>query len=264
MTYENIQFQSHDGYAVLTLNRPQALNSFTQAMHAEIRQVLEQVAADTDVRCLVITGAGRGFCAGQDLNDRAVNANETQAANLGDSVERNYNPLVRLITGMQKPIICAVNGVAAGAGASVALACDIVLAGRSAAFIQSFSKIGLVPDSGASWNLPQAVGLPRAKALALLGKKLSAEQAESWGMIWQCVDDAELMPEAIKMAEHLAAQPILGLAATKALMNSASTRSLDAQLELEKDEMQRLGNTDDYREGVAAFVEKRKPVFTGR
>lgn len=263
MTFDNIQFQSHEGYAVLTFNRPQALNSFTQAMHAEIREVLEQVSTDNSIRCLVITGAGRGFCAGQDLNDRAVNAHADQAANLGESVERSYNPLVRLITRMEKPVICAVNGVAAGAGASVALACDIVLAGRSASFIQSFSKIGLVPDSGGSWNLPHALGLPRAKALALLGKKLSAEQAENWGMIWQCLDDDDLMPEALNMAEHLAAQPILGLAATKALMNSASTRSLEEQLELEKDEMQRLGNTHDYREGVAAFVEKRKPVFTG-
>lgn len=263
MAFENIQYETHEGYAVLTLNRPQSLNSFTQAMHAEVRDALGPAAEDPAIRCLVITGAGRGFCAGQDLNDRAVNSADEAPPNLGDSVEKNYNPLIRMITGMPKPVICAVNGVAAGAGASIALACDIVLAARSASFIQSFSKIGLVPDSGGSWNLPHTLGLPRAKGLALLGNKLSAEQAEHWGMIWQCMDDEELMPEALKMAEYLASQPILGLAATKALMNSSFSRTLDEQLELEKNEMRRLGDTNDYREGVNAFVEKRKPRFTG-
>ena len=262
MSFENIQYQVHQGYAVLTLDRPQALNSFTQAMHEEIKQVIGQAGSDKEIRCLLITGAGRGFCAGQDLNDRAVSADD-KAPDLGRSVENYYNPLIRAITSMQKPVICAVNGVAAGAGASIALACDIVLAAKSASFIQSFSKIGLVPDSGGSWNLPHALGLPRARGLALLGNKLSAEQAESWGMIWQCLDDGELMPEALKMAGHLARQPILGLAATKALMNTSFSRSLNEQLELEKNEMRRLGNTSDYREGVSAFVEKRKPVFTG-
>ena len=214
MNFENIEFEIKQGYALLRLNRPETLNSFTRAMHEEVKQAMAQAAEDASIRCLLITGAGRGFCAGQDLNDRTVKASD-EAPDLGESVENYYNPLIRSISTMEKPVICAVNGVAAGAGASIALACDIVLAARSASFVQAFCKIGLVPDCGGTWNLPRALGLPRAKGLALLGDKLPAEQAETWGMIWRCVDNQELMPEALKMAEHFATQPTRGLAALR-------------------------------------------------
>lgn len=262
MTFATIEYQVANGVAVLTFNRPDTLNSFNSEMHEEVREAIKAARTNQTVRCLVITGAGRGFCAGQDLNDRAVKAAD-QAPDLGESVERNYNPLVRAIMTMEKPVVCAVNGVAAGAGASIALACDIVLAARSASFVQAFCKIGLVPDSGGTWNLPRAIGLPRAKGLALLGGKLAAEQAESWGMIWQCVDDEQLMPEALKLAEHLATQPTRGLATIKKLLNASFSNPLHEQLELEKEAMRTLGQSHDYREGVAAFTEKRQPHFKG-
>lgn len=262
MNFENITFDVRSGYGLLTLNRPETLNSFTRDMHEEVKQVMAEVSADPEIRCLLITGAGRGFCAGQDLNDRAVKASD-EAPDLGASVENYYNPLIRAISSMEKPVVCAVNGVAAGAGASIALACDIVLAARSASFVQAFCKIGLVPDSGGTWSLPRALGLPRAKGLALLGDKLSAEQAESWGMIWRCVDDEQLMVEAISMAEHFAVQPTRGLAEIKRLLNNSFEHSLNEELEREKEMMRELGRSNDYREGVAAFMEKRKPRFTG-
>ena len=262
MTFNSINYDVNQGVAILTLNRPDTLNSFTREMHEEVQQVMAAVRNDKSIRCLLLTGNGRGFCAGQDLNDRAVKASD-QAPDLGESVERYYNPLIRAITSLEKPVICAVNGVAAGAGASIALACDIVLAARSAKFIQAFCKIGLVPDSGGTWHLPRALGLPRAKGLALLGDKLSAEKAEQWGLIWQCVDDEQLMTEAKQLAEHLATQPTQGLAAIKQLLNASFSNPLHQQLELEKDAMRRLGQSNDYREGVAAFIEKRSPEFTG-
>ncbi|WP_461538421.1 2-(1,2-epoxy-1,2-dihydrophenyl)acetyl-CoA isomerase PaaG [Spongorhabdus nitratireducens] len=262
MAFETITYEVTKGVALLTLNRPETLNSFTAQMHEEVREAMKDVRTNTDVRCLVITGAGRGFCAGQDLNDRSVKASD-EAPDLGESVEKNYNPLIRSIMTLDKPVIAAVNGVAAGAGASIALACDIVLAARSASFVQAFCKIGLVPDSGGTWNLPRALGLPRAKALALLGDKLPAEQAESWGMIWRCVDNEQLMPETIAMAEHLATQPTKGLAMIKKLLNESFSNPLHQQLELEKEAMRMLGQSHDYREGVAAFMEKRKPAFKG-
>ena len=262
MNFENIEFEIKQGYALLRLNRPETLNSFTRAMHEEVKQAMAQAAEDASIRCLLITGAGRGFCAGQDLNDRAVKASD-EAPDLGESVENYYNPLIRSISTMEKPVICAVNGVAAGAGASIALACDIVLAARSASFVQAFCKIGLVPDSGGTWNLPRALGLPRAKGLALLGDKLPAEQAETWGMIWRCVDNEELMPEALKMAEHFATQPTRGLAAIKKLINQSFESSLNEELEQEKEMMRELGRSNDYKEGVAAFIEKRQPDFSG-
>ncbi len=263
MSFETIKYQVKNGVGVLTLNRPETLNSFTMQMHDEVRQAMKDARTNKAVRCLVITGEGRGFCAGQDLGDRSVKATD-EAPDLGESVEKNYNPLIRSIMTMDKPVLCAVNGVAAGAGASIALACDIVLAARSAKFVQVFCKIGLVPDSGGTFNLPRTVGLARAKGLALLGDKLSAEKAESWGLIWQCVDDEKLMDETLTLAEHLATQPTKGLAAIKKLLNESFSNPLHQQLELEKEAMRMLGQTDDYREGVSAFMEKRQPKFTGK
>jgi 2-(1,2-epoxy-1,2-dihydrophenyl)acetyl-CoA isomerase len=263
MNFETIEYGVKNSVARITLNRPETLNSFNERMHAEVRQALVDARVDAEVRCLVITGAGRGFCAGQDLNDRSVAPGEAPP-DLGDSVERNYNPMIRAIMSLDKPVICAVNGVAAGAGASIALACDIVYAARSASFAFVFCRIGLVPDSGGTWNLPRALGLPRAKGVALLGEKIPAEQAENWGMIWRCVNDADLMPEVTRLAEHLATQPTRGLAGIKKLLNASHANPLHQQLELEKDAMRALGASHDYREGVAAFMEKRIPGVRGR
>lgn len=265
-SFESIQYAVTNGVAVLTLDRPETLNSFTVAMHEEVQLAMQDVRSNPEVRCLLLTGAGRGFCAGQDLNDRAVNRAEStdKAPDLGESVETYYNPLIRAIMDLDKPVICAVNGIAAGAGASIALACDIVIAAKSAAFAFVFCKIGLVPDSAGSWNLPRALGLPRAKGLALLGDKLPAEKAEAWGMIWQTVDADQLMPEATKLAEHLASQPTKGLASIKKLLNQSFSTPLPEQLEDEKEAMRELGQSNDYREGVAAFMEKRPPQFRGQ
>jgi 2-(1,2-epoxy-1,2-dihydrophenyl)acetyl-CoA isomerase len=262
MSYENINFELKDGVAVLTLNRPESLNSFTSDMHAEVRTVMKEVQSNPDIRCLVITGAGRGFCAGQDLNDRAVAPGESMP-DLSESIKKNYNPLVRAITQLEKPVICAVNGVAAGAGCNLALACDIVLAARSANFIQGFSKIGLVPDSGGTWTLPNLVGRARAMGLAMLSNKLSAEQAQQWGLIWQVIDDDQLMVETLQLASHLATQPTKGLGLTKRAINAAGGNSLDQQLDLECELQSIAGRSHDYREGVNAFLEKRKPEFRG-
>ncbi len=262
MSYKNIEFSIDKSVAVLTLNRPDALNSLTAEMHGEVREVLTRAAEDKSVRAVLITGNGRGFCAGQDLNDRAVAPGDSMP-DLGDSVEKYYNPLIRLITTMEKPVICAVNGVAAGAGANIALACDIVIAGRSASFIESFAKLGLIPDSGGTWILPRLVGMARAKGLAMLGPKVSAEQAEAWGMIWQVVDDEELMSTALGLAQHMATQPTRGFAFTKQAFAASAANTLDIQLELEKDLMRAAGKTHDYQEGVKAFLEKRTPEYRG-
>src|SRR5450830_1806708 len=219
MTYESILFSINDGIARITLNRPDKLNSFTVAMHGEVRDALERIKADTSVRVLVLTGAGRGFCAGQDLSDRAVKPGDS-AVDLGESIEKYYGPLVLTLRALPFPVICAVNGVAAGAGANIPLACDIVLAARSASFIQAFCKIGLIPDSGGTWTLPRLVGMARAKALALLGNRLTAEQAEQWGLIYRCVDDSQLRNEALTLARHLATQPTYGLALIKRSLNA--------------------------------------------
>lgn len=263
MSYNTIEFAIADGVATLTLNRPNSLNSFNTEMFEEIRAALKQVKDDPAVRCLLLTGTGRGFCAGQDLSDRSVAPGE-QLPDLGASVENNYNPLIRAIKGLQIPVVCAVNGVAAGAGASLVLACDLVFAARSASFVQAFCRLGLIPDSGSTWHLPRLVGHARAMGLALLGDKLNAEQAEQWGLIWKCVDDDKLMEEAGGMARHLATQPTFGLAMIKRAINASYTNTLDQQLDLERDCMRLGGRSEDYREGVAAFMEKRKPVFKGR
>jgi 2-(1,2-epoxy-1,2-dihydrophenyl)acetyl-CoA isomerase len=263
MSYHTIEFTIADGVATLTLNRPKSLNSFNTEMFEEIRDALKKVKNHAEVRCLLITGNGRGFCAGQDLSDRNVAPGE-QPPDLGASVENYYNPLIRTIKGLEIPVVCAVNGVAAGAGANMALACDLVYAARSASFIQSFCKLGLIPDSGGTWHLPRLVGHARALGLALLGDKLSAEQAEQWGLIWKCVDDEKLLEEAGGIARYLATQPTLGLSRIKRAINASYTHTLDQQLDLERDFMRLGGRSEDYREGVAAFLEKRKPVFKGR
>lgn len=263
MTDSSILLDINQGVALLTLNRPDRLNSFNAQMHDEMATAIRQIKKDNGVRALVITGAGRGFCAGQDLSDRNV-APGSEVPDLGESIEQRYNPLLRSLRELPMPVICAVNGVAAGAGANIALACDIVLAGQSASFIQAFCKIGLIPDSGGTWSLPHLVGMARAKGLALLGDKLSAEQAEQWGLIWRCVADEQLLPAAMAMAEHLATQPTRGLALIKRALHASTTQSFDAQLDLERDLQRLAGRTEDYREGVSAFMEKRTPQFKGQ
>jgi 2-(1,2-epoxy-1,2-dihydrophenyl)acetyl-CoA isomerase len=262
MNYDSIQFKTEGGVAVLTLNRPDRLNSFTRAMHLEVRDALTRVQADQSVRVLVLTGAGRGFCAGQDLADRAVDPG-APSVDLGASVEEFYAPLVLTLKNLPMPVICAVNGVAAGAGANLALACDIVLAAQSASFIEAFSKLGLIPDTGGTWHLPRLIGPARAMGLAMLGEKLSAEKAEAWGLIWRCVPDDVLMDEALAMAKHFAAAPTKGLAFTKRAFQASYANTLAQQLQLEADMMRELGNSHDYREGVAAFLAKRAPHFKG-
>jgi len=262
MSYQDIAYVIEDGVATLTLSRPDSLNSFTAHMHGEVAEALTQAAEDGDVRAVVLTGAGRGFCAGQDLNDRNVAPGER--VDLGDSVRRFYNPLIRRITTMEKPVLCAVNGVAAGAGANIALACDLVFAARSAKFVESFAMLGLIPDSGGSWHLPRLVGMARAKGMAMLMPKISAEQAKEWGLIWEVVDDDALMSTVMDLARHLVTQPTRGFALTKKAFAESMTNSLGQQLDLEEQLMREAGFTDDYAEGVAAFLEKRPPRYQGR
>ena len=252
-----------NGIARITLNRPDRLNSFNDAMHEALRAALASVTADASVRVLLLTGAGRGFCAGQDLGDRAV-APGGPAVDLGASIERNYKPLILALRALPMPVVCAVNGVAAGAGANIALACDIVIAARSASFIQAFAKIGLVPDSGGTYWLPRLVGAARAKGLAMLADRLPAEQAEAWGLIWKCVDDDQLAGTVEALLSQLAQAPTKGLAAIKQALHASEENTLERQLDVERDLQRALGYSNDYREGVAAFVGKRPPRFTGR
>lgn len=259
MNFETIVFDIKGGVARLTLNRPDRLNSFIVQMHEEVRQALHSLG---DARVLVLTGAGRGFCAGQDLSDRAVSPGG-EGVDLGESLEHRYNPLIRRLTSLELPVICAVNGVAAGAGANIALACDVVIAARSAKFIQSFAKIGLIPDSGGTWTLPRLAGQARALGLALTGEPLSAEHAEQWGLIWKCVDDDKLAAETEALAAKFASAPTKGLAATKKLMRASWVSSLEDHLHIERATQSALGRTADYKEGVAAFLEKRPAKFTG-
>lgn len=258
-----VLLESHGALAVVTLNRPDRLNSFNEAQHRALRAAIDTLAADAGCRAIIITGAGRGFCAGQDLSDR-VRPEGGEAPDLGQTLESFYNPLIRAIRALPKPVIAAVNGVAAGAGANLALACDIVLAAKSAKFIQAFSKIGLVPDSGGTWMLPRLIGEARAKALAMLAIPVPSEEAERIGMIYRAVEDAALMDEAKALGTSLAAAPTLGLAETKALIQKAFTQGLDRQLDDERDAQRRLGRSADYAEGVRAFMEKREARFEGR
>lgn len=251
------------GVASITLNRPERLNAFTASMLHDFGDALRSAAADDAVRCVLITGAGRGFCAGQDLGDRAVAPGEAPP-DLGESLDARYNPIVRLIRTMPKPVVIAVNGVAAGAGANLALTGDIVIAARSARFIQSFAKLGLVPDSGGTFFLPRALGMPRALGLALTGEPLPAERAAEWGLIWAVVDDDVLLAEAKRVAHELAAGPTAGYAKVKHALNASLGNPLEVQLDLERDLQREAGYSADYREGVAAFTEKRPPRFEGR
>ena len=262
MAWQTILFDVADGVAALTLNRPDRLNSFNAAMHEEVAAALGSVESDPAIRALFITGAGRGFCAGQDLNlKEAASGGDFDA---GAAIERYYNPLVRRLKALKKPVIAAVNGPAAGAGANLALACDIVIAARSASFLQAFCRIGLVPDTGGTWFLPRLAGSARAMALMLLGEPLPAATAAEWGLIWKVVDDDKLMAEARALASRLAQGPTVGLGLIKEALNRSLESSLDAQLDAERDLQRVAAKSADFREGVAAFLEKRPAKFTGR
>lgn len=260
---QTVRVTLEDGVLTLTLNRPDRLNAFNEEMHLALRAGIQRAQHEAEVRAVLLTGAGRGFCAGQDLGDRDPRKGGP-SPDLGRTLDTFYNPTLRLIRALEKPVVCAVNGVAAGAGANIALACDIVLAAQSAKFIQAFSKIGLVPDAGGTWSLTRILGEPRAKALALTAEPVTATQAAEWGMIWRAVPDETLMDEARALASRLAAGPTLGLGLTKRLMQDAAHRTLDEQLDAERDAQQQAGRSGDYAEGVVAFLEKRPARFTGQ
>ena len=263
MNFSAILLEIAEKVATITLNRPDKLNSFTGAMHADLKQAMQIIQADRSVRVLMITGAGRGFCAGQDLSERTM-ADGGETADVGSSLDKNYNPLLKQLRGLAYPVICAVNGVAAGAGCNLVLACDIVIAAKSASFIQAFSRIGLIPDAGGTYTLPRLIGTARAMAAAMLAEKISAEQAQQWGMIWKCVDDHQLMPEATALARQLAGQATRALGLTKRAIYASANHTFDQQLDLERDLQREAGKSEDFREGVAAFMEKRPARFTGR
>ena len=253
--------QTHQNWVEITLNRPDKLNSFTEEMHLELRAEIEQVR-DSGARAILLTGAGRGFCAGQDLGARDP-SKMTATPDLSQTLEKFYNPLIKLIRSLEFPVVCAVNGVAAGAGANIALACDIVLAAEGARFIQSFAKVGLMPDAGGSWSLPNLIGEARAKGLTLTATPLSATKAEEWGMIWKAIPDDELMTEARAITKSLANGPTVGLGLSKLAIQAASTNTMDDQLDMEAEFQKTCGASPDYAEGVTAFLQKRQPEFSG-
>ena len=262
-TTASVLYEVRGAVALVTLNRPQALNSFTREMHQCLWAAFDQAEANPAIRALVLTGAGRGFCAGLDLSelDFTAGAGLLERADPGPVINDAFNPTTRRLQTLRMPVICAVNGVAAGAGASVAMACDMVIAAPSASFVQAFSKIGLIPDAGGSWLLVERLGLPRAMALAMTGEKLMADKAKEWGLIWDVADDC--VTAALALADKLAVMPTQALVATRHLLRDAGTRSLDAHLSVERDTQSRLGKTHDYMEGVNAFLQKRAPQFTG-
>lgn len=261
MGYETIEFGIDDGIAKITLSRPDKLNAFNGAMHEEMRQALKTVSS-SDARVLWLTGSGKGFCAGQDLSER--DPSRATLPDLGETLDKNFNPLIRAITELPMPVVCGVNGVAAGAGANLALICDLVVAAESASFIQAFCKLGLVPDCGGTWILPRLIGHARATALSMLGDRISAQKAQEWGMILRCVPDAALESEASHLVEHLSRQPTKGLALIKRALQASAHHTLPEQLDLERDLQHLAGQTQDFREGVSAFLEKRPPQFEGR
>jgi 2-(1,2-epoxy-1,2-dihydrophenyl)acetyl-CoA isomerase len=250
------------GYRVITLNRPRQLNAFNEAMHQELKRALAEAEEDSDCRALLLTGAGRAFCAGQDLRERMTPDGKTMV--LGDALDTHYNPLVRKLRTLPFPVVAAVNGVAAGAGANIALACDIVLAARSATFVQAFAKIGLIPDCGGTWFLPRLIGPARARGLALTAEPLPADKAEAWGLIWKTLDDLELMAQAHQLCVHFTAAPTVALALIKRALDEAWANDLDAQLDLERESQREASLSPDYAEGMRAFLQKRPPAFTGR
>jgi 2-(1,2-epoxy-1,2-dihydrophenyl)acetyl-CoA isomerase len=264
MTDTTVLYQEQGAVAIATLHRPQNLNSFNRQMHHDVWAALDRAEANPQMRALVITGAGRGFCAGADLSDFDFTPGPdlVERADPGPIIDQAFNPTVRRLQALRMPSIAAVNGVAAGAGASLAMTCDIAIAAPTASFIQAFSKIGLVPDAGGSWFLPQRLGLARAMGLALTGDKLSATQARDWGMIWDIADDP--LTSAMALAERLASMPTKALVATRQLLRSASSHTLDAHLDVERDTQSSMGATHDYIEGVSAFLQKRPPAFTGQ
>lgn len=251
-----------DGLCFLTLNRPEKLNAVNEALGTALQQALDRCASEDTIRAVMLTGAGRAFCAGQDLGDRDPST-MTEAPDLGATLEHIYNPIVRRIRTLEKPVVCAVNGAAAGAGANLALACDIVLAARSASFLQAFARIGLLPDSGGTWMLPRLLGEARAKGLALLAEPLPAETAAAWGLIWRAVEDGALVDEAAGLARKLAAGPTVSYGLIKRAIHAAADQPLDAHLDLERDLQRIAGRTPDYAEGVAAFLQKRRAQFQG-
>ena len=262
MSEQSILVEKRAGYRVITLNRPDKLNAFNDAMHEALRAAIADAEADDDCRCLMITGAGKAFCAGQDLNDRLPK--DGKPVVLGETLEKYYNPLVLMLRALRMPVVAAVNGVAAGAGCNVALACDIVIATQSARFIQSFARIGIIPDAGGTWILPRLVGDARARGLALLAQDLTAEKAAEWGLIWRCVGDKAFVYEATRICEHFATAPTQGMALIKQALAASPDNTLAQQLDLERQLQRAAGETPDYAEGVRAFMDKRKPNFTGR